>query len=88
MGMNKQWNMKVFELHELKESENNNSEVTEEPKVEEPNPTDNLDQQNGSTQTEEPSPTDNPDQQNGSTSTEEPNPTNDPKAIDDNPSLP
>ena len=83
MGMNKQWNMKVFELHELEESENNNSEVTEEP-----NPTDNPDQQNGSTSTEEPNPTDNPDQQNGSTPTEEPNPTEDPEAIDDDQSLP
>lgn len=60
MGMNKQWNMKVFELHELEESEHNNSEVTEEPKVEEPNPTDNPDQQNGSTSTEESNPVNDP----------------------------
>ena len=85
MGMNRKWNMKVFELHELEESGNNNSEVTEEPKVEEPKQTDNPDQQNGSTSTEEPKQTENPDQQNGSTSTEESNPVNDPKAIDDNP---
>ena len=58
MGMNKQWNMKVFELHELEESENNTPEVTEEPSSEEPNLTDNPDQQNGSTPTEAPNPTD------------------------------
>ena len=62
MGMNKQWNMKVFELHELEESENNNSEATEELNpTEEPNPTENPDQQNGSTTTEEPNPTENPE---------------------------
>ena len=61
MGMNKQWNMKVFELHELEESENNTPEVTEEPSSEEPNLTDNPDQQNGSTSTEEPNPTDDPE---------------------------
>ena len=55
MGMNKQWNMKVFELHELEESGNNNSEVTEEP-----NPADNPDQQNGSTSTEESNPVNDP----------------------------
>lgn len=61
MGMNKQWNMKVFELHELEESENKTPEVTEKPSSEEPSPTDSPDQQNDSTSTEEPNPTDDPE---------------------------
>ena len=61
MGMNKQWNMKVFELHELEESENNTPEVTEKPSSEEPSPTDSPDQQNDSTSTEEPNPTGDPE---------------------------
>ena len=59
--MNKQWNMKVFELHELEELENNTPEVTEKPSSEGPSPTDSPDQQNDSTSTEEPNPTDDPE---------------------------